>query len=207
MPAQAAAPVAVESHYLQMLPQLQKFAYVRHRYLSPEERQEAIAETCAWGWQWCLRAFEKGTLNELNVRMISLYASGLYRAGRRFAGASTSDAFAPHSGCSVLRIGTGKEDSEGNPRSVGAILTDSRHPRPMETVRRNIDYAIAMHKPVVSRKGRACFRHLLKDHSRGHGRRIAKTMHLSNARISQLKGQIGEALVEIGYGPGPRPAA
>jgi len=119
MPAQAAAPVAVESHYLQMLPQLQKFAYVRHRYLSPEERQEAIAETCAWGWQWCLRAFEKGTLNELNVRMISLYASGLYRAGRRFAGASTSDAFAPHSGCSVLRIGTGKEDSEATPDPLG----------------------------------------------------------------------------------------
>ena len=81
MPA-TAVPAIVQLRYLSMLPTIQKYAFVRHRHLAPEERLEAAAEACAWGWQWCLRAFEKGTLAEVNPRMITLYAARLYRSGR-----------------------------------------------------------------------------------------------------------------------------
>lgn len=206
MPA-TAVPAIVQSRFLSMLPTIQKYAYVRNRHLPPEERCECIAESCAWGWLWCLRAFEKGTLSEVNPRMITLYAARLYRSGRRFAGASNGDVLSRHSGSTVVRIGTGKEDADGNPRSIGALLTDSRHPRPLDTVRRSIDYAVAMKKPAVSRRGRACFKRLLRDHSRGHVGRIAASMGVSSPRVSQMKGEIGRALAEIGYGPNPRPAA
>jgi hypothetical protein len=210
MPAAAAVvSSAVEPHYLAMLPEIRKFAYLRHRHLAHDERQEAIAETCAWAWQWCLRAFERDKLDQLNARMLSLYAARLFRSGRRFAGSSSHDALSPQTRGAVrlYSIEGGPEDAEGRPQSMANLLIDGRRTPPPESARVNLDYPLALRKSKLPQKGRKCFRQLVKDNGRGHVLRISRAIHVSPARVCQLKELLRTALRSIDYGPGPRPAA
>jgi hypothetical protein len=204
-----AASSAVESRFLSMLPEIQRFAYLRHRHLPDDEVQEAIAESCAWAWQCCLGAYEKGKLDQLNARMLSLYAAKLFRSGRRFAGSSSHDVMSPqaHSSVQFCSVERGLDDTEGSPQSIANLLVDSRRAPPPESARINLDYPLALRKSKMPRKGRKCFRHLVKDNGPGHVLRIAQAIHVSPARICQLKARLRSALRAIDYGPHPRPAA
>jgi hypothetical protein len=209
MPANAVALSAVEPQYLAMLPEIRKFAYLRHRHLPYEECQEAIAETCAWAWQWCLSAFTKGKLDQLNARMLSLYAARLFRSGRRFAGSSAHDVLSPQTRGSVhlYSIESGPDDARGRPQSMASLLIDGRRIPPPESARVNIDYPLALRKSKAPRKAGRCLRALARDNGPGHVLRVAQTLHISPARVCQLKGCLRSALRAIDYGPGPRPAA
>ena len=203
----AAALASVDEKYQTMLPDLWKMALIRHRYLPWQEREEALAETLAYGWQWCLRAFEKGTLDRINARMLSLYAAKLFRSGRRFAGDAKRDVLSPQAqaqGAVQLRsIERGPDDDEGKQQSMANLLLDRRHQNPLDVTRVNLDYPLALHKGKLSRKTRNCFRHLTRDHGPGHGKRIARALHVSQGRVCQYKGALRSALRAIDYGPSP----
>ncbi len=205
MPATALS--LVEAKYQSLLPDLWKLALVRHRYLPYHEREEALCETLAYSWQWCLRAFEKGKLDQLTARMLSFYAAKLFRSGRRFAGGTRRDVLSSQAkaeGAVRLRsIERGPDDEEGKPQSMANLLIDSRHVAPPEVARVNHDYPVALRKAKLSRKTRKCFRHLTRDNGPGHVMRISRTLHVSPARVCQLKGQLRSALRAIDYGPSP----
>ena len=208
MPAQAVSTRnlrdIVEEKYLAMLPELQKLSWLRHRYLPPDERQEAQAECYAWSWSWCLSAAARGKLDELNPRMLTLYALKMWRVGRRFAASASSDVLSPAARVSgrvhVASLDACNREDSDHPATLGMTLSDSRHLRPEELARINVDYRVALRRPSVPRKGRRLFGHLVRDNSFGHARRIARQMKISPPRICQLKEKLRGALESIGYG-------
>ena len=195
----------VQARYLGMLPELERFASLRYRDLSHVEREEATQESLAWSWLWLLNAAKNGKFDEPNPRMLSLYAKRMWRCGRRFAGSTVTDVTAPQAqiakGITVASLDQLCLNESGSPRTMGAILTDTRRPRPDEETRINLDFCTALKRPGLPRKGRVVFGKLIRDYGPGHSNRIARAMKISPARVCQLESCLATALTEIGYDP------
>jgi hypothetical protein len=127
----------------------------------------------------------------------------MWRAGRRFAASAPSDVLSPAARISgrvnVASLDARNAKEPDNPATLGMTLIDSRHLRPDESARINVDYRVALRRPSVPRKGRKLFGHLVRDNAPGHAVRIARQMRISPPRICQLKEKLRGALVSIGY--------
>ena len=86
-PGPCASVAHLQARFLDLLPRIETHARIRFRYLRcPGKRQDAVAETVAVAWNWCLRLAAKGkdagefvsTLADLAVRHV--------RSGRRLCG-------------------------------------------------------------------------------------------------------------------------
>ena len=142
----------------------------------------------------------------MTPRTMCIFGSKMFASGRRFAaGCSVHDAMsetAQASGkVSMSSLDANRGDDPDSPRTMGSILADTRRPRPYDETRISLDYRTALKRPGLPRKGRRVFGLLVRDHSDGHGLRIAKAMNISPARVCQLKTCLAQALTEIGYGP------
>lgn len=201
----AAALASVDAKYQSLLPELWKMALIRHHHLPYHEREEALCETLAYAWQWCLRAFEKGKLDQMNARMLSFYAAKLFRSGRRFVGDAKGDVLSSQAqvegAVRLHSIERGPDGDEGQPQTMANLLTDSRQVAPPESTRINCDYPLALRKARLPKKTRRCFNSIACDHGPGHVKRTAQKLHVSQSRICQMKGQLRTALRAIDYGP------
>ena len=204
----------VESRFLEMLPEIQSHAAVRHRYLDQCEREEAVAETLAWAWQWSLSAAKRGKLDRVGAITLTDYATRMYRSGHQFAGSSTTDVLA--AGTRVKgrvrvipldHLKTGRSHGSIRGQVISDALIDSRSPQPFDVCRVNADYPQALEDPKLPGRTRECFGHVLEDNGPGHVRRIADAMRVSLPRVCQLKNAMAGALQRIGYGPGIPEAA
>jgi hypothetical protein len=104
-------------------------------------------------------------------------------------------------GISVVSLDAPCADDPDSPRTMGSILADTRHPRPYDETRINLDFKAAMKRPGLPRKGRRVFGLMIRDHDLGYGRKIAKKMNISPARLCQLKNCLATAFTEVGYQP------
>ena len=205
----------VERRYLAMAPEIQSRAWARHGHLSPADREDAVAETMAWSWAWCLSAGRRGKLGRLNPVTLSRYAARMYASGRRFAGSCSADALGEEARVKhrlrvrslTCRDAAGDEDEVSGRRGLSEALVDSRHERPLEQCRVNTDYPFALLDPRLPARAKECFSSLLQDNGPGHVKRIAQTMGVTSARVCQLKLDLAGALSRIGYAPaGLRPS-
>ena len=175
--------------------EIERFASLRGRFMKRDDREEVIAETIAYAWRWALRAASLNKLDRLSPRMISLFASRLYRSGRRFAGGSNWRKAAakevPYSPIMDERTGLS---------TLADSLASHRRFQPEEIARVEMDYSLAASR--MTARERELWTALVIDHEHGAQIRIAGEMKLCPARVTQLKAQIGIKLEKIGYGPG-----
>lgn len=181
----------LESH----LADIQRFSACRHRYLNAADREDAVAECTAYAWQWVLRAASLNKINVMSAHMISVFAAKLYRCGRRFGGGVVRPAVSLDS--VVAKV----ESDEIAVLPMVDALIDNRY-NPAEMARVAMDYGIAVER--MNPTERKVWDALVVDHERGVGLRLAAELHLSNGRITQLKGQIARKLENIGYAPGSK---
>ena len=163
------------------------------RFLNQTEKEEAQAECMAYAWQWIVRAVELGKVSELTPGTIALFAGKMFRSGRRFAGGTWNK------GASLNQC-YAKED--GHAAEMAPMVEALACPRalsPDEATRIKVDYAIAEKR--MNARQRALWLELALDRTHGTQKRFAEAHGLSNGRVSQLKGEIGKKLAEIGYGP------
>jgi hypothetical protein len=200
----------VEKLFLAWLPEIQSRAWAINHRLRPDERQECVAEVTAWCWAWMIAGARKSRLEKMTPRTMCIFGSKMFASGRRFAaGCSVHDVMSESAKSSgkvaVCSLNANHGDDPDSPHTMGSILADTRRPRPYDETRISLDYRTALKRPGLPRKGRRVFGLLVRDHSDGHGLRIAQAMKISPARVCQLKTCLATALTEIGYGPTLQP--
>jgi len=178
--------------------------------LRPCDREEAVQEACCYAWSWLLSAAEKGRIDRLTAYSMAKYARLQFRSGRRFAmGANINDAMdeqARVQGRAHLErlddLESRRVDNSIRGRMVASALIDSRHPRPDEQTRTELDFGLVRKDPSLSDRAGQVFERLLLDHEHGCSARIADELGVSRPRITQLKhDELRPALTEIGYAP------
>jgi hypothetical protein len=72
--------------FLASLPRVERHARVYFRFLPPDRREEAVAETVALAWHWFLRLAERGKDASGFVSALASFAARAVAGGRRLCG-------------------------------------------------------------------------------------------------------------------------
>ena len=192
-----------------LYPDLVRRARLRHGRLDPEAREEAVAETLAYTARSVHAAADRGTLDRLSPSTCVYYAAKHVERGRRVAGYSTQ--------CPLSEAGRQKHDHRAvsldrhapdDDRQLHQAIADPKGEPPFEAVRRRLDYPVLLHREAVSGKARATLHFLAETHGSGKQTHLAAELMVTPARITQLKGELADALAGDGYHSplGRRPA-
>ena len=86
-PATVPAPSdAPGDRFLALLPRVELHARVYFRFLPPDRKEEAVAETVALAWRWFLRLAERGKDASGFVSALASFAARSVAGGRRLCG-------------------------------------------------------------------------------------------------------------------------
>lgn len=197
----------VQERFAEMLPEITRRAHYAFRWLNPEAREEAVAETLALCWKNCLSCAEKG--KRPGASSLVYYATLQVRAGRGLCGQNSTDVISRR----TRMLGRATVESLNDVRSENAengwwdrseALEDRRtYRRPFHRVRIRNDYGRFLAQPTVSEQERRVFDLLAEG---GRTSEIAERTNVSPARICQVKNSIGRKLatfmgpeIEPGY--------
>jgi hypothetical protein len=178
------------------------------RELSPEEREEATAETVASAFKYALSAAARGKLQLLTPYTLVSFFGRSYHDGRRIGGASSTDALSEagrhrHK----LRVVSFDEDQESAAplravvMRISDTLVDPKRDRPLENTRRNIDYPEILDREQASPQVRRVFEFFCATNGEGRQSDLAREMGVSPSRVTLLKAQLAECLARWGYLP------
>ena len=197
----------LEQRYVELLSRANA-CFARYR---PERREEAVAEVLAITVAAVVSAARRGVLHRLTPFWCVLYAARQLRAGRCFAGSSSRCVLSPATqarhGIRVVSLDQPIDPDADRPRSLRDLLADQEAESPLENVRRHHDYQAIFDQEAVSPKARTTAAFLAATHGTGRQTDLAAELKVTPGRITQLKGELAEALGRHGYaGPlGPRP--
>ena len=176
------------------LPELYSRCRTFFRELSPEEREEATAETVASAFKYALSAAGRGKLQLLTPYTLVSFFGRSYHDGRRIGGASSTDALSEagrrrHK----LRVVSFDEDQESAAplravvMRISDTLVDPKRDRPLENTRRNIDYLEILDHEQASPQVRRVFEFFCATNGEGRQSDLAREMGVSPSRITLLK--------------------
>jgi hypothetical protein len=196
--------------FMQNLPEIQSRSRACLSRLPGHQREEALAEVTAAIFKASVSAERNGVLARITPFHAVVYAVKHYRQGRRLAGYSStdvmSDATQIKGRCKVVSLESAapRESGDRHSLTLAETLADRRQDNsPFEQVRQNMDYPSILRNERVSRKARKVFMVLTQDRTLGHGQRMACELKVTPGRVTQLKGELAEALARHDYGPTP----
>jgi hypothetical protein len=190
------------------LPELASRCRAFMRRVPSHDREEAQAETLGSIFQYVLRAAERGKLSALTpFTLVSFFGRGVCE-GRRMTGTSTKDLLSEachrHHGLRVVSLDDPHVKlGSCSPGGVqfSEALVDPKADRPLENVRRDIDYPEILEREGASPKARRVFEFLCETAGAGKQKHLARELGVSEPRVCQLKGELADMLSAHGYGP------
>jgi hypothetical protein len=84
--AQPASVLSAGDRFLVLLPRIELHARVYFRFMKPDRKEEAVAETVALAWHWFLRLTARGKDVTQFVSALASYAARAVLSGRRLCG-------------------------------------------------------------------------------------------------------------------------
>lgn len=174
---------SVQSIFLALLPRIQRQAALAFRHIRcPQRREDAVAETIALAWKWCLSLVKRAkdvrgfpaSLAYMAVRAVS---SGRRLCGQEAAKDPLSRRAQKQHGLHLRRLNSMEADS-----LVGESLRHNRHTPVPEQAAFRCDFP-RWRRSQSPRNGR-----IMDDLILGHRTSdVARKFGLSSARISQLR--------------------
>ena len=199
-----AASSAANDWFMQNLAEIQSRSRAVFARLTPERREDAIAEVMANVYQASESAARRGVLARITPFYCVTFAAKHYRKGRRIAGYSSTDATSEATRVKGRAhvVSIESADQHDSSLSVAETLADKHiDQRPLEQVRVNLDYQTIFRREKVSKKAREVFRLMSATRGRGANTEIAAELHVTPGRVSQIKAELARALEKYGYGP------
>ena len=202
----AVTQLSAHNWFMQNLPEIQSRSNACLSRLSGERREDAQAEIIGAAFKATVHAERNGVLGNITAFHVVTNALKQCRQGRRMAGYTTTDVMSEATQlkgrCKVLSLSepTARKSGERQCLPLSETLADRRQDNnPLEQVRRNLDYPEILRQEHVSPKARKVFKSLTRDRTTGHGLRLAHELMVSPGRITQLKGELAEALRRHDY--------
>lgn len=218
------SPISPNSHLSSDLASAQANAWILRHYdelvsracacfsrLTDDRREEAVAEVLAKVLAWAISAARRGRLHRLTVYWAVVYAARHVRCGRRFvptvSACVMSESGRAKRGVRVVSLDDTVCSDRRRSAPLRECLADRDAENPFDIVRRIHDYPDILDSEKVSEKANDVLLFLARTHGDGKQSDLAAELGLSAGRITQLKGQLRNALARHGYvGPlGPRP--
>ena len=190
--------------FMTNLPEIKSRTNAVFARLSPERREDAIAEVMANVYQASESAARRGVLARITPFYCVTFAAKHYRKGRRIAGYSSTDATSEATRVKGRAHVVSIESADENDTrlSVAETLADKHiDQRPLEQVRVNLDYQTIFRREKVSKKAREVFRLMSATRGYGANAEIAAQLGVTPGRISQMKTELATALEKYGYAP------
>lgn len=185
------------------LPEIRSRAHACFARIEGDRREEAEAEVLASVFRACVRAARRGTLARITPYWAVVYATRQFKAGRRFAGTSSTDATSE----ATQRRGRSRTVSidhvtehSGRGLTLSQRLADRRHDSPLQHTRRNLDYPQIIQDEVKSKRARQLWTLLIETHGQARVNDLANALGVSASRVCQLRERLAEALRRRGYG-------
>jgi hypothetical protein len=212
-----AARAAARTWFLANFSELTSRLWAFFSRLGRDARAEAVQDCLAVIWLRTLSAAAAGKpLDDHTPYNAAVFAGKAYKCGRRFAGSSVVDAMAD--GTRLAGRATAQsveewvptEDDLGRPdeKPLHRLLADPRNWNdPFEAARVRHDYPAVLDAECVGSKARAVFAMLAQTHGSAPVGDMAAALHVTPARVCQLRTQLADALSRRGYGPANWPVA
>ena len=190
--------------------ELTQRARYRLRRVRRRDRQEAIAEVLASATAYAHSAAQRGRLDQVTPFWLVEFASRNFLNGRRTGGGTTCILSPDVQARQGVRVRSIEEPIEpgpdGIPRRLGDALVDRDGESPYHQVRVTHDYPYILATEQIPAKGRRLFVYLAETHGEGSQTALGRELHITPARVTQLKRELGRAFSRHDYhGPlGPR---
>ena len=172
-------------------------------YCEPGHREEAVAEILAASSAAAHSAARRGKLDRITPFWCVVFASRQFRTGRRFAGTSSvcvmSEATRLRRGVRVVSLDQDIDPIVDQDVKLREALAADDAEDPFDVVRREHDYPDILEAEGVSSKAWATFRFLVESRGAGKQADLAAELRVSPGRITQLKGELAEALERHDY--------
>lgn len=197
---------AARTWFSRQLPELQRRIGLFVRRFPSQAREDAGADILAEAFRYCISAARRGKLDRLTPASLIRFFGRHVASGRTACSHPATDVLSRMAqrrrGFQVHSF----ESRDPNPKNTQRIrfadaLADRRSARPLENVRRNLDYDEILDRQKVSASGRRVFEFLAETAGAGRQRDLAAELGVSAPRVTQTKRKLAAALAAEGYGP------
>lgn len=199
---------AAHAWFEKHLPELSSRCNSFFRQKQASERDEAVADVLARVFEYAINAEPRGKLHRLTPFTLVSFFARAFCEGRRMIGASSLDVLSEagrrRHGLRVVSL----EDlpdlptaHSRSPHRFAEMLSDSKGDRPLENVRRDVDYVEILDRAGASAKVRRVFHFLCETVGEGRQVELARELGVSPVRITQLKAELAGHLAAAGYLP------
>ena len=194
-----------QAHWTELKDRCQTF----FRYPPYDAREEASAETIAMGFQYAVRAERRGVLARLTHYTLVSYFGHNVRRGRKLCGSTREDVhgYRDQHRIRVESLSQPIPTPEGDDYCTQPSLADALCARsagmnsPLENARRNLDYPYILEHESASRKVRRVLVFFYETRGTGLQKDLARELHVSQPRVTQLKHQLANCLAAHDYAP------
>jgi hypothetical protein len=202
-------PTAAHQWFEQRLPELVSRCQAFMRCVPRAEREEAQAEVLAQSFRYVVGAEQRGKLHRLTPFTLVSFFGRSYRAGCLMTGSHPKDVLSQaariKNGHKIFSLQTPDPAALRKQQQVQASLADTladrKADRPLENVRRDLDYSDILDREAANRKVRRVFHFFCETAGQGPQIELARELGVSPPRVCQLKAQLADMLAAHDYEP------